>query len=186
VLQIQLLPFPEIQTSRFSLRQLTNADGPSVLALRSDDRTMQHIGKEKLTTLAGAEAFINLITQALQDNTGITWGIYLQGQEQAIGNLGFWRIIKEHHRAELGYMLHPNFWRQGIMSETLAAILNFGFNQLQFHSVEANVSPQNTASIKLLEKHHFVREGYFRENYMLRGKLVDTATYSLLKAGFKY
>jgi ribosomal-protein-alanine N-acetyltransferase len=142
---------------------------------------MQYIGKEKMASLAEAEAFINQITLAYEQNQGITWGIYPQNQNNLVGNLGFWRIIKEHHRAELGYMLHPDYWQQGIMSEALTSILKFGFTQLQFHSIEANVNPHNIASIRLLEKHGFVREGYFRENYLIRGQFHDTATYSLLK-----
>lgn len=181
MLQINLTPFPEIQTSRFMLRQMTAADAPAILALRSDDRTMQYIGKEKISSIAQAEDFLNLITQALLDNTGITWGIYRHDEQDAIGNLGLWRILKEHHRAEIGYMLHPDFWQQGIMSEALTAILAYGFNQLRLHSVEANVSPKNVASIRLLEKFNFVREGYFRENYWLHGTFEDTATYSLLQ-----
>ena len=181
MLQIKLNPFPVLRTNRFMLRQITVADAPAILTLRSDERTMQYIGKEKIASIAEARRFIHMITQALQENQGITWGIYLPGQDNQIGNLGFWRIVKEHHRAELGYMLHPDYWRQGIMSEALTAILNYGFTQMRLHSIEANVAPNNIASVKLLEKHNFVREGYFRENYYVRGTFQDTATYSLLR-----
>lgn len=67
-----------------------------------------------------------------------------------------------------------------MMQEALAAVLNFGFRTLQLHSVEANVNPGNTASIKLLERNHFIREGYFRENYFYNGRFLDSAVYSLL------
>ncbi len=51
---------------------------------------------------------------------------------------------------------------------------------MNLHSIEANVNPGNTASIKLLEKNNFTREAYFKENYFYDGKFLDTAIYSLL------
>ncbi|HEY9362570.1 MAG TPA: GNAT family protein, partial [Chitinophagaceae bacterium] len=79
-----------------------------------------------------------------------------------------------------GYSLLPDHQRKGIMQEALKAVLDFGFNVLQLHSLEANASPENEASLKLLEKNNFIREGYFKENYFFEGRFSDTVTYSLL------
>ncbi len=162
------------------MRQMLPADAPEILVLRSDDRTMNFIGREKTTSLADAEKFIATLEQSFQNNEGIYWGICRPDNFALIGNIGFWRIDKAHHRAEIGYMLHPDFWGQGIMNEALAKVLDYGFRKYNFHSVEANVNPDNTASVKLLEKFNFVREGYYREHYFVRGVFQDTASYSLL------
>ncbi len=156
------------------------ADAPEILILRSDDQAMNFIGREKTTTLEEAEAFISTLEKSFKDNAGIYWAICRPDNFALIGNIGFWRIDKTHHRGEIGYMLHPDFWGQNFMSEALAKVLDYGFQKLKFHSVEANVNPQNVASVKLLEKFNFVREGYFRENYLVRGVFQDTASYSLL------
>jgi ribosomal-protein-alanine N-acetyltransferase len=66
------------------------------------------------------------------------------------------------------------------MHEALKAILDYGFQEMGLHSVEANVNPSNLASIRLLEKNHFIREAYFRENYFYDGRYIDSAIYSLL------
>ena len=66
-----------------------------------------------------------------------------------IGSVSFHRIYKDHYRAEIGYMLHPDYWRLGIISEAVDAIINYGFNTLQFHSVEAHIDPTNIGSEKL-------------------------------------
>ena len=66
------------------------------------------------------------------------------------------------------------------MDEALKAILHYGFHNLKFHSVEANIDPENTASKHLLEHNGFVREAYYKENYFFEEKFWDSAIYSLL------
>ena len=97
-----------------------------------------------------------------------------------MGYIGFWRIMKEHHRAEIGYALHPDLWGQGLMSEAVAATLHYGFQKMKLHSVEAGVKPDNTASIHVLERSGFILEGHFKQNYCLNGVFVDSMVYSLL------
>ncbi|MDQ6787925.1 MAG: GNAT family N-acetyltransferase, partial [Acidobacteriota bacterium] len=97
-----------------------------------------------------------------------------------IGTINFWKIKKENYRAEIGYMLDADYHGRGIMNEAIRAVLRFGFGEMNLHSVEANVNPDNAASIRLLEKNGFVREAYFKENYFFGGKFLDSAIYSLL------
>jgi ribosomal-protein-alanine N-acetyltransferase len=97
-----------------------------------------------------------------------------------MGTIGFWRIQKEHYRAEIGYLLHPSWQGKGIMREALKAVLDYGFQAMKLHSVEAHVNPSNASSIGLLEKCGFVREAYYRENYFYNGQFMDSAVYSLL------
>ncbi|UOQ65758.1 GNAT family N-acetyltransferase [Hymenobacter volaticus] len=181
MLYIQLTPFPELHTERFVLRRLQQADAPALLDQRSDPRIMRYLDREPDTTLEQTTALIERITQNAADNSGVTWGIVRPAATQELlGTIGLWRIMAEHHRAEVGYGLHPDYWQQGVMSEALAAVLDFGFQTLKLHSVEANVNPHNTASRRLLEKHGFVQEAYFRQNYFFRGQFLDSIIYSLL------
>ena len=112
------------------------------------------------------------------------WVICLKGETKLIGSIGFWHTVPEHHRAELGYILHPDFWNQGIVTEALQAVLKYGFEKMKLHSVEASVNPENVASIRVLEKHGFVREAYFREDYFYDGKFYDSAVYCLLSRDY--
>lgn len=111
---------------------------------------------------------------------GITWAITLKEDTKLIGTICFWNIQKEHYRAEIGYVLHPDFQRKGIMQEAIAEVIKFGFQVMKLHSIEANTNPNNTSSIRLLERNKFIREGYFRENYFYNGKFYDSVVYALL------
>ena len=108
------------------------------------------------------------------------WGISLRSDPRLIGTAGFWRIIREHDRAEIGYTLHPDHQGKGYMQEAMTAIFDFGFRKMKLHSVEANVNPNNEASIKLLERNGFVKEAHFKENWLYDGRYLDTAIYSRL------
>ena len=174
-------PFPEIKTPRLLLRCLTLADAPEILFLRSDDNVMQYIDKEKTQSLEEAKAFIRRIIDMYDVNESLMWAICLLDQpEKLIGTICFWRIQKEHFRAEVGYTLHPSYWKKGIMKEALLLVTVYGFGTMQLHSIEARINPKNRASAALLEKTGFCREAYFKEDYFFRGKFKDTAIYSLL------
>src|SRR5450755_3345909 len=105
MLQPDFSSFPEIKTARLLLRKISHKDAPEILKLRSDEQVMQYIDKERAVTIADAEAFINRVIQSLNSNDGITWAITLKEDPLTlIGTIGYWRLIKEHYRAEIGYM----------------------------------------------------------------------------------
>lgn len=180
MLQVNFYPFPLLKTERCILRKIEQEDAPEILFLRSDKHIMRYLDREPMTSLEEAQIFISKIDESLSIGNGISWGICLGDNSKLIGKIGLWRIIKEHHRAEIGYALHPHLWEKGIMSEVLKEVIRYGFDELKLHSIEANVNPKNEASIKLLERQNFVREGYFKENYYYKGIFLDSAIYSLI------
>jgi ribosomal-protein-alanine N-acetyltransferase len=185
MLETKFQPFPILTTERLLLREITENDAARILALRSNETVMRYIERPHAKTEADALAYINSISIALQNNNGITWGICFKDDETLLGTIGFWRIEKEHYRAEIGYMLDDAFQRRGIMQDAMNAALDYAFDVMHLHSVEANVNPSNTASIKILEKNNFVHEAHFRENYYYNGKFLDSFTFSLLVSDHK-
>jgi [ribosomal protein S5]-alanine N-acetyltransferase len=180
MLELQFSPFKTIKTKRLVLREVTPEDAEAVFSFRSNKEAMRYIGKPVATKIEEARELIQRFIDGLNTNESITWGITLEGNDRLIGTIGFWRISKEHNRAEIGYMLHPDHWKKGIVTEAVEAVLKFGFEQLKFHSVEAQLTPENIGSVKLLEKSGFLKEAHFRENYFFEGVFSDTAVYSKL------
>lgn len=181
MLELNFSPFPEIKTKRLLLRRMTEADAPALLFMRSDEKTMQFIGREKTKSLEEAIGFIQKINASVEANESIMWGIALEEEPGTmIGTICFWNILKDHYRAEVGYMLHPGFWGKGIMQEAVLAVVDFGFNEIKLHSIEGHINPENIVSGIVLEKCGFVREAYFKENFYFKGKFSDSAVYSLL------
>jgi [ribosomal protein S5]-alanine N-acetyltransferase len=174
-------PFPVLTTERLVLRQLLMDDAPAVQHLRGNKEVMEYISRPLTLSLHDAESWINIVIDALSANNGITWCICLKETPlEHIGTIGIWRIDKENHRGEVGYMIEPAQQGKGLMYEALNAVIQYGFASLRLHTIEARIDPRNTASAVLLHKAGFVQEAYFKESYLLRGCFVDTAVYSLL------
>jgi ribosomal-protein-alanine N-acetyltransferase len=175
--------FPVLETERFLLRAVTLDDVATMFRIMSDPQVTRYFGMLPMATPAEAQERVQMIQTAFQEQTGVRWAIADRANGQLIGTCGFWRLIKPHDRAEIGYELAQAWWGQGVMTEALAAMLQFGFTRMGLHSVEAQIHPANSGSRRVLEKLGFVQEGYFRENYLdkVEARFTDTAVYSLLK-----
>ncbi len=111
MLQVNFTPFPVLYTERLLLRKICKEDIPQLLALRSNDTAMKYIDKEYNGSLAEAQEFFQKMDDGVEKNEGIVWAIATRESPGfLIGYIGFWRLMKEHYRAETGYMLLPEFW----------------------------------------------------------------------------
>jgi ribosomal-protein-alanine N-acetyltransferase len=81
----------------------------------------------------------------------------------------------------LGYWIGQPHARQGYMTEALRAVLDFGFQRLGLHRVEAACLPSNTASRGLLQKVGFAEEGYAREYLRINGVWQDHVLFAILR-----
>ena len=185
-LELNFTPFPELKTERLVLRRMLMEDAHALFEMRSDERVMQFLDRPRAKTIADAENLIRLIDHDIDSNIGITWGVSLHGNSRLIGTMGFWNITKAHFRAEIGYLLHPDFQGKGLMMEAAKKTIDFGFREMRLHSIEANINPNNLRSAKMLEKCGFVKEAHFRENYYYDGKFLDSVIYSLLNNPLKH
>lgn len=141
---------------------------------------LQFLDRDPAKSIDEARQWMYMINEGIDNNQYIAWAIALKNDPKLIGTITFWNIQPEHYRAEIGYALHTRFQGRGLMQEAMTVVLDYGFNTLKLHSVEANVNPGNAASIKLLERNGFAREAYHRENYYYNGHFLDSAIYSLI------
>jgi [ribosomal protein S5]-alanine N-acetyltransferase len=176
--------FPVIETERFILRAPTLEDVPDIFRIMSDPNVTRYFGALPMVAPIEAEQRVERIQTAFQEHSGVRWAIADRANGQLIGTSGFWRLIKPHYRAEIGYELAPEWWGRGVMTEAVGAMLGFGFGHMGLHSVEAHIHPDNSGSRRVLEKLGFVQEGYFRQNFYdpIEKQFTDTAVFSLLKA----
>jgi ribosomal-protein-alanine N-acetyltransferase len=182
MLSFNLSKLPGLETERLILREQRISDTPVLYDLRTNEQVMRYIDRPHPKNVEESEQFIQRINENFGNEANMIWAITLKSNpELMIGNLGFWRTDLPNHRAEIGYMLHPDYWRKGILTEALTKVIDFGFNEIKLHSICANINPENEASRSLLLKHGFVKEAYFREDYYFEGKFLDSEIYGLLK-----
>ncbi|MCC6521692.1 MAG: GNAT family N-acetyltransferase [Polyangiaceae bacterium] len=178
-------PFPELVTPRLLMRRLGPEDAHELFRLQTDADVNRYLGRAP-PTREESDAKLARIEADVVAFAGITWGLVPRGPGAGragpaiIGTAGFWRWDKPHAHAELGYLLAPEHWGRGLVSEAVGAIIAFGFERLGLHRIEANVDPANAASLRVLDKLGFVREGFLRENWRFGERFLDTVTFGLL------
>lgn len=103
-----------------------------------------------------------------------------------IGRCGLHNWNTEHKRAELGYiMVDENFKNKGLMSEAVEKVLSYGFGELELHRIEALTAKGNIASLKILEKNHFRQEGILRQHYFVNNTYEDSLIFAILFDEYK-
>lgn len=180
MLALNFNPFPILETERLLLRRIDANDVNEIFALRSNPETMKYIPRPLVKTNEDALEHIAMIDAKIENNEGINWGIVLKNDPKIIGIIGHYRIKPENFRAEIGYMLLPEFNGKGIISEAVKEVVNYGFNVMKLHSIEAIIDPENLGSEKVLQKSGFVKEAHLKENEFYEGRFLDTVIYSLL------
>ena len=180
MLAIDFKPFPELVTERLRFRQLLPGDADEVFKLRSDERVNKFLTRNQYKTFEEAGAFINKINRGIHNNEWIYWAITFRDDNKLIGTICLWNIQPENYRAEIGYELQPDHWGQKIMSEAMPRIIDYGFDTMKLHSIEADLDPGNFQSVLLLEKNGFIKEGHFKESTYFNGKFSDRIVFSLI------
>lgn len=90
------------------------------------------------------------------------WAIRLNEEDKTIGDLCF-KGVKSDGSVEIGYGIYPEFQNKGYMTEAVNAMTKWALNQNGVKNVEAEAEEGNSASIRVLEKCHFVRNGVMGE-----------------------
>ena len=90
-------------------------------------------------------------------------------------------IRKGFQNAYLGYYLFADFKGKGLMTEAVKLIQKYAFTELKLHRIEANVQPENLASISVLKRCGFVKEGFSRKYLKISGRWRDHERWAIIK-----
>ncbi len=176
--------FPNLESKNLRYRRVVASDWPQLVRLRGNAETMKYIPRPLCKTESDCMFLIAKFDEGIASNSGINWGIISKESDILIGLISFHIINKQHHRAEIGYMISPEYQGKGLISEGIKTLLQYGFAALKLHSVEAMIDPDNLASERVLLANNFVKEAHFIENEFYDGKFLDKAVFSILARNF--
>ena len=117
----------------------------------------------------------------LKDIKNHTFALELTKTKEFIGVLGLKLGRKKYRRGEIWYKIHKDYWGNGFATEAVNMILDYGFNKLKLHRVQAGCAVENIGSIKVLEKVGMIREGRGRQLLPLKNGWSDNFEYSILE-----
>ena len=176
--------FPTLDTGRLLLRQITQEDDNSLLAVLSDEATCEYLTHNAVDDIANIKRMITGMQRFFDEKQRIRWGIARKTDNALIGHCGFFDIDRFNSCAEISYCLKRDLWGQGIMTEAVDAMLRFGFEDYGLNRIVANVIKGNAGSIKVLQKLGFVQEGVLRESLYKNGQYHDLIAFSILKSEY--
>jgi len=141
-----------LQTGRLILRHFNTGDALFILTLLNEPSFLRHIGDKKVRNLEDARQYILTGPVATYERHG--FGLYqveLKATHTPVGMCGLLKR-EELPQPDIGFAFLPDFWNRGFAFEAANAVLSDARERLKLNRILAIVSPDNDASIKLLEK----------------------------------
>ena len=173
--------FPHLHTPRLHLRQILPSDASALFAIHSDIEWMRWYGVDPVTDLYQAEQLAELFAGWFHAGTGFRWGLERREDRQLIGTCGLFRWNKSWRNCVIGYEILRSCHGQGYMREALTTVLDYGFNMMHLHRIQAETHPDNLASIGIATHLGFRFEGVHRDQAFWGSRFHDLNCYSLLE-----
>jgi RimJ/RimL family protein N-acetyltransferase len=169
-----------LEADRLRLRWLTAGDIDALFAVFSDPAVMRYWSTPPMTARTAAEELLSRIHDGFAKKDLFQWGIARREDDVVIGTCTLAHLSAAHRRAEIGFALARAHWGAGLANEALGRLLDFAFDELALHRIEADVDPRNARSIAALERLGFRREGHLRERWHVGDEICDGLFYGLL------
>jgi ribosomal-protein-alanine N-acetyltransferase len=119
--------------------------------------------------------------EAYQRQELYPFAIELKGGKELVGLISLRPGKKHYRRAEVSYKIFPEHWNKGYATNALKALIQFGFEDLGLHRIEAGCAVENIGSVKVLEKSGMTREGRCRQLLPLSTGWSDNFEYAILE-----
>ena len=172
---------PVLHTPRLTIRPLSESDVADLFAVFSDPIVMRYWDGVPMKSLDDAMRYIDHIHHGFRRRELFQWGIADNGTNAVLGTCTLIHLSMLHQRAEIGFALRQERWGQGLGSEAVRKVIEFAFDTLHLHRIEADVDPRNERSIRLLHRLGFKGEGQLRERYFMNGERQDAVVMGLLR-----
>lgn len=114
-----------------------------------------------------------------------SFGIFIKGTDNLIGHISIYSVKRlPFASAFIGYSLDEHYTGKGFATEAVKRVTQFAFEDLSLHRIEAYVSPANIASINVLERTGYEREGLLKKLLFINGRWVDHYLYAFIDQDF--
>jgi ribosomal-protein-alanine N-acetyltransferase len=168
------------------LRPFKMADAHALFSHASSPEVRKYLPfMSDIANVESAHAWINTSRRLFRQNKGVYLGIEKIDTRELIGSMNLKNINLADRNAEVEYWLEKRFRHKGFASESLLLLLDQAFTELDLVRVYAIVHARNTASIRLLERFGFLREGTWRKASFMNNVWSDVYGYGLLKEEFQ-
>jgi ribosomal-protein-alanine N-acetyltransferase len=171
---------PVLTGQQVTLRQLRVSDAPSLFAMLTSEEVSRFISPPP-TTVEGFERFIGWTQRQQAAGTYACFAVTVKGFDTAIGIFQVRELEPGFGTAEWGFAIGSPFWGTGAFQEAGALVLDFVFDTLDVHRLEARAAVRNGRGNRALLKMGAVQEGILRKSFLRNGEYLDQVLYAIVE-----
>lgn len=169
----------KLSEGKISLRRLEMKDKEKLAFLANNKKVFDNLRDyfPHPYTEKNAEDFIQMTGQ---ENPAMTFAIEYEGQICGVAGLVAQPDVYRK-TAEIGYWIGELFWNKGIATIAVKLLTDYAFKQLDFIRIHTGIFEYNTASMKVLERNGYEKDGVFKRSIIKNGVICDEHRYSKLR-----
>jgi len=171
---------PVLEGSGITLRELRMSDATALLALLTTEEVTRFISPPP-TTVEGFERFIAWTAREREAGRYLCFAVVPEGYDTAVGLFQVRQLDPTFGTAEWGFAIGAEFWGSGLFTEGSALVVDFAFDVIGVHRLEARAAVANGRGNGALRKVGAVQEGILRKSFLRGGKHHDQALWSIVR-----
>ena len=170
---------PVLTGSQVTLRELRLSDATSLLSMLSTEEVARFISPPP-TTVEGFERFIAWTHRERAAGNYACFAVVPHGMDTAIGIFQVRQLEPGFGTAEWGFAIGSAFWGTGVFMDGARMVIDFAFNTIQTHRLEARAAILNGRGNGALRKIGAMQEGILRKSFLRDGEYLDQALWTIL------
>ncbi|HJU31950.1 MAG TPA: GNAT family N-acetyltransferase [Hyphomicrobiaceae bacterium] len=176
--------YPTLTTRRLRLRRFTANDLKGLHACFGDKDAMRYWNTPACASEAETGRWLTYLAKTSSPYDHLAWAVADRRSDRCIGMVNYHHRQTRHHKLEIGYILAPAQQGRGLMTEAVAAVVDYCVDKLHAHRVEALIHPDNVASIRLVKRLGFHCEGGpLRDYWRVGDAYTSVLMYALVADG---
>ena len=184
---------PTLHTERLTLRGMRVSDAEDMYAYACRPSVTEYLTWDPHASVEATREYLTYVGQRYRTGDFYDWSMVIADAERPegrpageavgrmIGTCGFTSFNCPADSAEIGYVLNPAYQGRGLATEAVRRVLQFGFEELSLHRIEAHFIEGNDASRRLMERVGMTFEGYARESMKIKGRYRTIGTCAILR-----
>jgi RimJ/RimL family protein N-acetyltransferase len=171
---------PCLMGNLVTLRELRPSDAPALFSAVSSEQVAKFISPPP-ATVDGFSRFINWAIRQRQSGQYVCFAVVPNGSDTPIGIFQVRSLEPAFGTAEWGFALASEFWGMGIFVDAAKLVVDFSFEELGVHRLEARAALKNGRGNGALQKLGAVQEGVLRHSFLRNGEYLDQALWTILR-----
>ena len=176
---------PELTTPRLTLRRMLVADTDDMYEYACRQDVTKYLTWRPHPDRDYTREYLQYLGSRYASGMFYDWAVIYEPDCKMVGTCGFTSFNCTSDSAEVGYVLNPEYWGKGIATEALSRVLEFGFENMGLHRIEARFIQENERSRRVMEKVGMTFEGVMREGMLIKGVYQNIGICSILQSEWK-